>query len=116
MVFVLLIDKKFGWCPLFGSSKIFVLDFSSLSGHICLVFDESEPSSLFLSDWPLRCIFLFTGNDSSIWLLDLSLSWHYICPSFSDFLRLAVIHLGLLQWPYALTPYGVSPHYEVSLI
>jgi len=59
-------------------------------------------------------VHVYTGSDSSIWLLDLSLSWHYICPSFSDFLRLAVIHLGLLQWPYALTPYGVSPHYEVS--
>ena len=57
------------------------------------------------------------GSDSGcgMWLLDLSLSWHYICPTFSDFLRLTVIHLGLLQWPYALTSYGVSPHFEVKL-
>ncbi len=52
-------------------------------------------------------------NGYGIWLLDLSLSWHYICPTFGDFLRLAVLHLGLMQWPYAFTPFGLSPHFEV---
>ena len=50
-----------------------------------------------------------------VWLLDLSLSWHFLCPTLSDLLRLAAVHLGLFQWPYAFTPYGLSPHYEVGL-
>jgi hypothetical protein len=52
--------------------------------------------------------------ERGIWLLDLSLDWHYLCASFSDYLRLAIAHLGLVQWPYALTPLGVSPQHEVT--
>eukprot|EP00731_Ephydatia_muelleri_P017163 Em0010g261a len=48
----------------------------------------------------------------NIWLLDLSLSWHLLCRTFSDYLRLAAVHLGLRQWPYALTSVGLSPLYQ----
>ena len=59
------------------------------------------------------CVHVADHEWGGVWLLDLSLTWHYLSPCFSDYLRLAVIHLGLLQWPYSLTPYGLSPHYEV---
>ena len=61
---------------------------------------------------PVACS---SAGPTSIWLLDLALCWHYLCPSFSDLLRLAIVHLGLLQWPYAFTPYGLSPQYEVCV-
>ena len=77
------------------------------------------PPSLPPWDWDCyKCIdssCLLSGDvDHGIWLLDLSLDWHYLCASFSDYLRLAIAHLGLVQWPYALTPLGLSPLHEVS--
>ena len=54
-----------------------------------------------------------TGGGCSVWLLDLGLSWHQLTGSFSDYLRLATVHLGLLQWHYALTTNRLSPQYEV---
>ena len=55
-----------------------------------------------------------SGGSHGIWLLDLSHCWHYLCLSFSDYLRIAITHLGLRQWPYALTSNGLSPQYEAS--
>ena len=57
---------------------------------------------------------LTAGDSCSVWLLDLGLSWHQLSPSFSDYLRLATVHLGLRQWPYALTSNRLSPQYEVG--
>ena len=61
-------------------------------------------------------VHMYVGHlgSHSIWLLDLSHSWHYLCSSFSDYVRIAIAHLGLRQWPYALTSNGLSPQYEVS--
>ena len=62
------------------------------------------------------CFLSAAGVEHGVWLLDLSLDWHYLCASFSDYLRLAIAHLGLVQWPYALTPLGLSPQHEVTSI
>ena len=51
----------------------------------------------------------------SVWLLDLSLTFHFLSPTFPDYLRLAIVHLGLPQWPYAVTGRQLSPAYLVSL-
>lgn len=59
-------------------------------------------------------VFTPGSPEHSVWLLDLSLSWHHLSNTFTDYLRLAVVHLGLKQWPYALTSNGLSPLYEVS--
>ena len=53
--------------------------------------------------------------DGQIWLLDLSLRWHLLSSTFADYLRLAVVHLALIQWPYALTDIGLSPQCEVCV-
>ena len=58
---------------------------------------------------------LTAADANSVWLLDLGLSWHQLSPSFSDYLRLATVHLGLRQWPYALAANRLSPQYEVSI-
>ncbi|XP_064387376.1 tubulin polyglutamylase complex subunit 2-like isoform X3 [Halichondria panicea] len=52
------------------------------------------------------------SSDCRYWLLDLSLCWHPLSTTFSDYLRLAVVHLALVQWPYALTILGLSPQWE----
>ncbi len=65
----------------------------------------------------MLCIphFLLEGSSvfHGVWLLDLSLQWHRLSDSFSDYLRQAVVHLGLRQWPYALTTNRISPQFEV---
>lgn len=62
--------------------------------------------------------FLVLGREKAefvgVWLLDLSLTFHLLCLSFSDYLRLAIVHLGLIQWPYVLTNNHLSPQYLVS--
>ncbi len=56
----------------------------------------------------------FFPQDCGYWLLDLSLHWHPLSTTFSDYLRLAMVHLALVQWPYALTILGLSPQWEVG--
>lgn len=77
--------------------RVFPLDYCPSCGHTCLVYMHNTASQAAVS---------------SIWLLDLSLKWYYLSSSFSVYLRLAVVHLGLLQWPYALTPNRLSPQYQ----
>lgn len=64
-----------------------------------------------------QIVFLFrevcTGQASeydnpSVWLIDISLRWHYICASFSDYMRLMILHLGIFEWQHAFTPEGLS--------
>ena len=50
---------------------------------------------------------------AGIWLLDLSLKFHFLSHTFSEYLCLAQVHLGLKQWPYAVTSIGLSPDYVV---
>ena len=105
------------WHPSFnGSCQIFILDFCPTYGHICLVCSKQGIAIHILS----ICIvihdipFLAPCGQHSVWLLDLSLYWHYLCSSFSAYLRLAIAHLGLKQWPYALTSMGLSPQHEAG--
>ncbi|XP_064387378.1 tubulin polyglutamylase complex subunit 2-like isoform X5 [Halichondria panicea] len=83
------------WSPsLSGRCKTFILDYCPSCGHVCLVYN------------------LENDADCRYWLLDLSLCWHPLSTTFSDYLRLAVVHLALVQWPYALTILGLSPQWE----
>jgi tubulin polyglutamylase complex subunit 2 len=43
-----------------------------------------------------------------IWFLDNSLQWHYLAPTFSHYYRMLLFHLGLPQWQYRFTKYGLS--------
>ncbi|XP_061469333.1 tubulin polyglutamylase complex subunit 2 isoform X2 [Rhineura floridana] len=47
--------------------------------------------------------------DSEIWFLDRALYWHFLTKTFTSYYRLLITHLGLPQWQYAFTSYGVSP-------
>jgi len=44
-----------------------------------------------------------------VWLQDNSLRWHFIASTFTQFCRLMVVHLGIVGWPLAFTPEGLSP-------
>ena len=43
-----------------------------------------------------------------IWYQDPSTRWHYICSGFTEYLRLAIVHLGVAGWLMAFTPEGLS--------
>jgi hypothetical protein len=43
-----------------------------------------------------------------IWFLDQSFQWHYLAPTFTHYYRMMLFHLGLPQWQYRFTPFGLS--------
>ncbi|KAM9677077.1 tubulin polyglutamylase complex subunit 2 isoform 3-T3 [Dama dama] len=49
------------------------------------------------------------AQDTEIWFLDRALYWHFLTDTFTAYYRLLITHLGLPQWQYAFTSYGVSP-------
>jgi hypothetical protein len=49
-------------------------------------------------------------NDQfEFWFLDTCSRWHYLCESFTQHLRLQIVHLGIIGWELAFTPEGVTP-------
>lgn len=46
-------------------------------------------------------------EEPEIWFVDQSSRWHYICKTFTQYLRLLVIHLGIHGWQLAFTPEGL---------
>ncbi|KAG8428981.1 hypothetical protein GDO86_018664, partial [Hymenochirus boettgeri] len=48
-------------------------------------------------------------SDPEIWFLDRALYWHFITYNFTSYYRLLLCHLGLPQWQYLFTGYGLSP-------
>ncbi|XP_072453128.1 tubulin polyglutamylase complex subunit 2-like isoform X6 [Notamacropus eugenii] len=80
--------------PHFDSrSIIFELDSCNGNGKVCLVYRRTSP----------------VAKESKIWFLDRALYWHFLTDSFTAYYRLLITHLGLPQWQYAFTNYGVSP-------
>ncbi|OBS75925.1 hypothetical protein A6R68_17622 [Neotoma lepida] len=49
------------------------------------------------------------AHDTEIWFLDRALYWHFLTDTFTAYYRLLITHLGLPQWQYAFTSYGISP-------
>ena len=46
-------------------------------------------------------------ENPEIWFQDRSARWHFMSRSFSDFLRVMVVHLGIDGWVMAFTPEGI---------
>ncbi|XP_012870399.1 PREDICTED: tubulin polyglutamylase complex subunit 2 isoform X3 [Dipodomys ordii] len=81
--------------PHFDSrSVIFELDSCSGNGKVCLVYKNGKPGF---------------ARDTEIWFLDRALYWHFLTDTFTAYYRLLITHLGLPQWQYAFTSYGISP-------
>lgn len=53
------------------------------------------------------------AKDTEIWFLDRALYWHFLTDTFTAYYRLLLTHLGLPQWQYAFTNYGISPQAKV---
>lgn len=47
-------------------------------------------------------------NDSEIWLQDQSNYWHFISSTFTQYMRLMVVHFGIIGWQMAFTSDGLS--------
>ncbi|XP_042310235.1 tubulin polyglutamylase complex subunit 2 isoform X2 [Sceloporus undulatus] len=75
-------------------SLIFELDPCGGNGKVCLVYKNTKP---------------VVSPASEIWFLDRALYWHFLTKSFTAYYRLLITHLGLPQWQYAFTSYGISP-------
>eukprot|EP00035_Acanthoeca_spectabilis_P009725 m.171570 g.171570 ORF g.171570 m.171570 type:complete len:270 (+) comp14817_c0_seq4:126-935(+) len=45
----------------------------------------------------------------SVWFADRAGTWHYVARSFTDYIKLMTIHLGIPGWQYAFTTTGLSP-------
>ncbi|XP_032069681.1 tubulin polyglutamylase complex subunit 2 isoform X1 [Thamnophis elegans] len=73
---------------------IFELDSCAGNGKVCLVYKNNPP---------------FPSPASEIWFLDRALYWHFLTSSFIAYYRLMITHLGLPQWQYFFTGYGLSP-------
>ncbi|XP_014636843.1 PREDICTED: tubulin polyglutamylase complex subunit 2 isoform X1 [Ceratotherium simum simum] len=81
--------------PHFDSrSVIFELDPCNGNGKVCLVYKTGKPA---------------LAQDTEIWFLDRALYWHFLTDTFTAYYRLLITHLGLPQWQYAFTSYGISP-------
>lgn len=46
-------------------------------------------------------------EEPEVWFVDQSARWHYLCKSFTQYLRLLVVHLGVHGWQLAFTPEGL---------
>lgn len=81
--------------PHFDSrSVLFELDPCNGNGKVCLVYKKGKPA---------------LAKDTEIWFLDRALYWHFLTDTFTAYYRLLITHLGLPQWQYAFTNYGISP-------
>ncbi|XP_053557024.1 tubulin polyglutamylase complex subunit 2 [Bombina bombina] len=82
--------------PHFDSrNAIFELDPCNGNGKVCLVYKTLRPG--------------ITMVDPSIWFLDRALYWHFLTNTFTSYYRLMICHLGLPQWQYFFTRFGLSP-------
>jgi len=71
------------------NQKIMEISSDGQHGKVCLLFKEE-------------------GN-IEVWLIDLSLQWHFLAPSFSHYYRMMVTHLGIRGWQFLYTEYGLTP-------
>lgn len=82
----------------YGSSaslRAFNLDSSCESGRVLLVLGSGSVSS--------------SRRTSEVWFQDGSCALSRLAPSFAQYMRLSVLHLGLPRWQYAYTEAGLDP-------
>ncbi|CEM31016.1 unnamed protein product [Vitrella brassicaformis CCMP3155] len=50
------------------------------------------------------------AHTAQVWFQDMSCDWHFLAASFTDYFRLALLHLGIARWEYAFTSVGLDPY------
>jgi tubulin polyglutamylase complex subunit 2 len=95
-----------------SSSAAFILDSHCEVGDVVLLYrtkqissklkeEESEVSRTDSVESP--CCY----EEPEVWFVDQSSRWHYLCKTFTQYLRLLVIHLGVHGWQLAFTSEGL---------
>ncbi|CAL8078319.1 unnamed protein product [Calicophoron daubneyi] len=131
------------WCSLSNDSKSQVgqIKISSLEGlvreELRILGDDSPPNAdidLFASEtfgfsreaWPKRLFviercrnsstvaILIEDQDSGVYLINRDASVYKLCGNFTQYIRLAVAHLGVLDWQAWYTPAGPTPQEMVQ--
>jgi hypothetical protein len=96
----------------------FLLDSQSEVGEIVMLFRPSISGGAQDDDGVTVSALAAYGSNSvvmqpnqlenpEIWLLDASGRWHFVCFTFTQYLRLMVAHLGIYGWQLAFTPEGL---------
>ena len=62
------------------------------------------------------CVTGIPASDAEYWLLDRSLSWHYMTSSFTAYFRQMLLHLGLPHWHLVYTDIGLPPQAMVCRV
>ena len=83
---------------------MFVIDSICDVGNIVLLYHHSDTARS-----PKDTVIPPGLDCPSIWLIDMALQCHFICASFSDYLRLMFSHLGVRGWQQTFTSHGLSP-------
>ncbi|XP_012556620.2 tubulin polyglutamylase complex subunit 2 isoform X1 [Hydra vulgaris] len=73
-------------------------EISSCEGKVCLVYKNVS-----------TCCRMCCAESFGIWFLDRSLRWHYLASTFQQYLRMAVVHMGIKGWQYLFTDAQISP-------
>lgn len=84
----------------------FIIDSSCRLGDIVLLYSLDSNETVEVSSSPN--ILKKGYSYPSIWLVDLSQEWHFICLRFEDYLNLMFSHLGIIGWQEAFTSPGLS--------
>jgi tubulin polyglutamylase complex subunit 2 len=109
MVFILPPDMPSGLkvsAPNIQSCAAFTLS-NNEDGQVAIFFKTRPPSGVV--DVSGRHMDSARHADMpEIWFQDLSGKWHFVCFSFSQYMRLCVMHLGIIGWHYIFTPAGIS--------
>ena len=50
-----------------------------------------------------------TEDGWTVYLKDKCCQYHFLADTFSAYWRLYLVHLGIRNWQYAFTPYGLDP-------
>ncbi|ESO05272.1 hypothetical protein HELRODRAFT_77671, partial [Helobdella robusta] len=87
----------------FTDHKLF-FELDSCEGYskVCLVFNK--PNYKINNHFEPQC---------SVWLVDRSLSLHYLTDSFTSYMALMMSHCAIKQWQYAFTEIGLPPQTRV---
>ena len=91
------------------TSAGFSLDTRSEVGTTVLLYRSKEDKISGQSDCYTSDASSESYDSPEVWFVDRSARWHFLSASFSDFLRLMVVHVGIFGWQLAFTPEGLPP-------
>lgn len=88
--------------------SLFILDNSCELGDIVLLYRHSDITSVSSTTATTAAPTTKVNAMPEVWLLSASGTLTYLCQSFTQYLRLMVVHLGVIGWQGAFTSAGLS--------